>query len=61
MACRMVQRGEDVGFLLEPSETIRISGKCFRQDLQCDLSPELRIGGLIDLAHAPSPMRAVTS
>ena len=22
---------------------------------------QLRIGGLIDLAHAPSPMRAVTS
>ena len=40
-------------FSLEPRQAIRISRKRLRQDLECDLSIQLGIGGLIDLAHAP--------
>ena len=49
----MVQAGEHLRLSLEPSETIRISGKRLGQDLQRHLPVQLGIGGLIDLPHAP--------
>ena len=49
----MVQAGEDLCFSLEPRKAIRISRKRLGQDLERDLPVQLRIGGLIDLAHAP--------
>ena len=49
----MVQRGQDSGFTLKPCESIRNSRKRFRQDLQRHLPVQLRVGGLIDLFHAP--------
>ena len=49
----MVQAGKNPCFPLEPCEAIRISGKRLGQDLQCHLTVQLGIGGLIDLAHAP--------
>ena len=42
----------DESLSLKPRQPIRISGKGFRQDLQRHLPVQLRIGGLIDLAHA---------
>ena len=48
-----VQTGEDLGFTLKPRKPIRISRKRLGQYLEGDLSPELGIGGLIDLPHAP--------
>ncbi len=57
----MIEAGKNLRLTLEPGQPIRISGKRLGQDLQRHLPVELGIGGLIDLAHAPSPMRAVTS
>ena len=56
----MVEAGEDLGFPLEPGEPIRIRGERLGQDPERHLPVELGIGGLIDPAHAPSPIRAVT-
>ncbi len=50
---RMVQAGKNLRLSLKPSEPIRISGKRLGQDLQRDLSIQLGISRLIDLAHAP--------
>ena len=50
---RVVEAGEDVRFPLEPGQPIRVSGEGVGQDLQRDLAAQLRVGGAIDLAHAP--------
>ena len=55
-----VQRDEDSGFTLEAGEPISIAGKRLRQDPERHLGVQLGIGGLVDLSHTPSPMRAVT-
>jgi hypothetical protein len=49
----VVQRGEDFGFSLEPSETIEIVDKRFGQDLQRDIVIQLGIARSMHLAHAP--------
>ena len=49
---RMVQRGEDFGFALEPREALGIRREALRQDLDRDLAFQLRVGGAIHLAHA---------
>ena len=49
---RMVQAGKNLCFPLEPRQPIRIVGKRFGQDLQRDLAVELRVGGLLHLAHS---------
>ena len=48
---RVVQAGKHLRFPLKPSEAIRISGERLGQDLERDLPVQLRVGGLIDLAH----------
>ena len=50
---RMVQTGEHLRFTLEPGQSIRICRKRLGQGLERHLPVQLRIGGLIDLAHAP--------
>jgi hypothetical protein len=49
----MVQSREDFRFALEPGEALRITGHRCGQYLDRDLSFEVRIGGAIDLTHAP--------
>ena len=58
---RVVEGSENLRLPLKPRQAIRISRKRLRQYLQRHLAIQLGIGGLIDLFHAPSPMRAVTS
>ena len=47
----MVQSGEDLGFSVEPGETLRLIGDKLRENLDRDVPPELRIPGAIDLPH----------
>jgi hypothetical protein len=49
---RVVQRGQGLRFALEAHQPIRIEGKGIREDLQCDVAPELGIARPIDLAHS---------
>ena len=51
----MVQRGEQVGFALQPRRPFRITDQGLREDLDGDIPFELRIGGPVDLSH---PARA---
>ncbi len=48
----MVQAGKDLGFPLEPGEAIRISGKRLGQDLERDITVQLRIRGTPHFSHA---------
>ena len=48
----MIQRCENFGFTLEPSEAFRIAGYRSRQHLDGDLASEVGISGAIHLAHA---------
>ena len=50
---RVVEAGEDLRLALEPGEAVRIPREGVRENLQCDLAVELRVGGLLDLSHAP--------
>ena len=47
----MVEAGEHVRFPLEPGDPIRVRGEGVGENLQGDITPELRVGGAIDLAH----------
>ena len=47
----VIQRRQDFGFALEPSETVRIGGECLRQDLEPHIPVERGVAGLIHLAH----------
>ncbi len=48
---RMIERREDLCFPLEAREPIRIVRKRVGQDLQRDITAELRIVGAVDFAH----------
>ncbi len=48
----MVEAGEDLRLSFESRQPIWIAGEGVRQDLQRDLTVELRVGGLPDLAQA---------
>ena len=48
---RMVERGEHFCFALKAREPIRVAGDCGRQHLDRDLAFQVRVGGLIHLAH----------
>ena len=50
---RVVEAGEDVRFPLEPGEPIGVRCEGVGEDLQGDIAAQLRIGGAIDLSHAP--------
>ena len=49
---RMVQRGEDFRFALEPGQPLAVGRHRVGQDLDGDLSLEVGVGGAIDLAHS---------
>ena len=49
---RMVQRGEDFRFALKPREPIVIRRERRRQNLDGDLTLQLRVGRPIHLPHA---------
>ena len=48
---RVIQRREDFGFALEPSEPVGISRERLRQDLERHIAVERGVSGLIHLAH----------
>ncbi len=48
---RMIQGGEDFGFALKPSEPIVVSSERGWQNLDRDLTLQLRVGRAIHLAH----------
>ena len=48
---RMIQRGEDFRFALEPGEPLGIGRDRVGQDLDRDVPLQPRVGGAIDLAH----------
>ena len=48
----MVQRGEDLGFPLEAGQLIRVGRERLGQHLERHVPVELRVAGLIHLAHA---------
>ena len=49
----VVETGEHLRFPLEPGEAIWVGREGVGKNLQGDLTPELRVGGLIDLSHPP--------
>src|SRR5439155_12425152 len=54
----MIQGGEQLGFATKPSQTISISAKQLRQNLQSDVSAKFRVVGAINFAHASSSENA---
>ena len=48
----MVQRGGGAGFLLEPSQPVRIGGELGRQHLDRDVAAEPRVAGPVNPPHA---------
>ena len=53
----MIQRGQGPGFTVEAGQSLRIRGDRLGEDLDGDLSSEIRVGRLIDLAHATGSER----
>src|SRR5215831_16009466 len=49
---RMIERSKDLRFPSEPGDTIGIVREGRRQELQRDVPTELRVLGVVDLAHA---------
>ena len=49
---RMVQRGEDFGFALKPRQPVGVACQRRGQDLERDLTFQLRVRGAIHLPHA---------
>jgi hypothetical protein len=47
----MVESGRRTGFLLEPMQTVRISGKGGRQDVDGHVAAQPGIARTIDVAH----------
>jgi len=52
---RMVEQGEDLGFAAETGDALRIVRERGRQDLQRNVTSELRVLSAVDLAHAAAP------
>ena len=57
----MIQRGEELRLAAEPCQAFWIGRKEFRQKLQGDVAPQLRIAGAIDLPMPPAPSAPVIS
>ena len=49
---RMIQRGEDFRFALKARQAVGVGGERRREDLDRDLTLQLRVGRPIDLPHA---------
>ena len=54
---RVVEGGEKLGLPLEPGQPLGILGDLARQDLDGHVAVEVRVGGAVDLAHAPGAQR----
>ena len=52
---RMIQRRERLRLAREPRHSIGIGSEPLRQDLQRDITTELRVACAVDLAHATRP------
>src|SRR6185295_6388371 len=55
---RMIERREDFGFSTKPREAIRITRHGPRQNLDRDLTLQLRVGRAVDLSHSAGTKRA---
>src|SRR5687768_6917894 len=53
----MIQRGQDLSLALEPGQPLRVRGHRCWQHFDGDRPLQVRVGGLVDLAHAASPKR----
>jgi hypothetical protein len=51
----VIERGRDLGLTLDPGKAFGVTGEGFRQHLDGDVSPELAVVRLIDLAHSARP------
>ena len=51
----VVEGGQDLGLALEPGEPIGIGGEGLGEELERDLAAQGRVGGAVDLTHAPGP------
>ena len=49
----VIQRGEHFGLALQAREPVRVRHERFRQHLERDIALQVRVGGPVDLAHAP--------
>ena len=54
----MIERGEDFGFSTKPPETIHIARYVPWQDLDRDVTLQLRVGRAVDLSHSAGTERA---
>ena len=54
----MVQRGEKLRFALETRDALRVVDESVGQDLDRDVTTELRVARAVDLAHAARTERA---
>src|SRR5262249_11408513 len=52
---RMIQRGEDAGFLFKAGEALGRASPLLGQGLWGDLAVGPRVAGAVDLAHSPGP------
>ena len=48
---RMIQRRQELGFALEPRETICVAREFFRKDFNGNVAIELGVARAVDLAH----------
>ena len=53
----MVERGEQARFTREARAALGVSREVGGQDLDCDVTPELRVTRAIDIAHPAGPKR----
>ena len=58
---RMVQGRERLGFAREPRQPIGIACERVGQDLERDVTIEVRVAGPVDLPMPPSPIWATIS
>jgi hypothetical protein len=47
----VIERGERLGFPLEPRDAIGVRRERVRQDLHCDRAPQFRVACTVDFAH----------
>ena len=48
----MIERGQHLRFALEPGQPLRVVDEGVGEDLQRDITVELRVPGFVDLPHA---------
>jgi hypothetical protein len=53
----VIERGQQAGFACEASPPFGIGREMRRQDLECDIAPQVAVVRAIDLTHAAGPER----